>query len=206
MVEFSKVRAALAKRGNSWKIKLLPKPVGIIAKTFYRKPSRRHSCSLRSCQKKLITPDLRLTLVQSTRQRGFIKITRTIRVGHLGDDRLMTTLLGDDVNCHNWPIRGYIRNWYTGTGRQKNAYRLRRPVSPQPARVFRISFYWTTFHHNLGAWSRLRHCKSKSFAPVKPIFIPQFKLFEESTLWMFKSDNCFNFQREKITEKRNVWQ
>ena len=32
---------------------------------------------------------------------------------------------------------------------------LRRPVFPQPPRVFRISFYWTTFHHHLGAWNRL---------------------------------------------------
>ena len=29
IVEFSKVRATLAKRGNSWKIKLLPKPVAV---------------------------------------------------------------------------------------------------------------------------------------------------------------------------------
>ena len=28
--------------------------------------------------------------------------------------------------------------------------------SPQPPRVFRISFCWTTFHHYLGAWNRLR--------------------------------------------------
>ena len=33
IIEFSRVRAALVKRGNSWKIKLLPKPVGIIPKT-----------------------------------------------------------------------------------------------------------------------------------------------------------------------------
>ena len=97
IVEFSKVRAALAKRGNSWKIKLLPKPVGIIPKTSLPRATSQ-------------------TLVESTRQRGFMKITRAIRVSHLGDDKLMTTLLGDDVNCHNWPIRGYIRSWYTGTG------------------------------------------------------------------------------------------
>ena len=29
-------------------------------------------------------------------------------------------------------------------------------VSLQPPRVFRISYYWTTFHHYLGAWNRLR--------------------------------------------------
>ena len=34
-------------------------------------------------------------LVQNARQRGFIKITRAIRVGHLGNDKLMTTLVGD---------------------------------------------------------------------------------------------------------------
>ena len=39
--------------------------------------------------------------INNARQRGFIKITRTIRVNHLGDDKLMTTLVGEDVNCHN---------------------------------------------------------------------------------------------------------
>ena len=77
IIEFSKVRAALAERG---KIKLLPKPEGIIAKTSLPRAKSQ-------------------TLVQSTRQRGFIKITRAIRVGHLGDDKLMTTPLSEDVNC-----------------------------------------------------------------------------------------------------------
>ena len=98
VVEFSRVRAALAKHGNSWKIKLLPKPVGIIPKTSLPRAKSQ-------------------SLVQSTRQRGFMKITHAIRISHLGDDKLMTTLLGDEVNCHNWPIRGYVRSWYTGTGR-----------------------------------------------------------------------------------------
>ena len=48
-----------------------------------------------------------------------MKITRAIRVSHLGDDKLMTTLLGDDVNCHNWPIRGYIRSWYENRSLKK---------------------------------------------------------------------------------------
>ena len=30
-------------------------------------------------------------------------------------------------------------------------------VSPEPARVFRISSYWSTFHSYLGAWNRLGH-------------------------------------------------
>ena len=96
IVEFSKVRAALAKHGNSWEIKLLPKLIGKIAKTSLLRAKSQ-------------------TLVQ--RQRRFIKITGAIRVGHLGDDKLTTTLLGDDVNRHNSPIRGYIRSWYTGTRR-----------------------------------------------------------------------------------------
>ena len=37
------------------------------------------------------------------------------------------------------------------------------PVFPQPPRVFRISFYWTTFHHYLGAWNRLATSLFKSF-------------------------------------------
>ena len=87
------------------KFNLLPRLVGIIAKTSLPRAKSQTLVSpeIMANEKKqtIITPDLRLTLVQSTRQRGFIKITRTIRVGHLGDDKLMTTLLGDDVNCHN---------------------------------------------------------------------------------------------------------
>ena len=30
------------------------------------------------------------------------------------------------------------------------------PVFPKPARFFRISLYWTTFHHYVRAWDRLR--------------------------------------------------
>ena len=37
-------------------------------------------------------------------------ITREIRVGHLRDEKLLTTLLGDDFTCHNWLTRGYIRS------------------------------------------------------------------------------------------------
>ena len=74
--------------------------MGIIAKTSLPRAKSQPLVKPEIIAKK-ITPDLRLTLVQSTRQRGFIKITRVIRVGHLGDDELMTTLLGDDVNCHN---------------------------------------------------------------------------------------------------------
>ena len=106
IVEFYMVRAALAKRGNSWKIKLLPKPVGIIAKT-----------SLPQAKSQ--------TLVQSIRQLGFIKITRVIRVGHLGDD----------VNSHNWPIIRYTRSWYTETCRQKKCVQAPPPcLSPAPVR------------------------------------------------------------------------
>ena len=43
-----------------------------------------------------------------------------------------------------------------GGGGKNGRERLRRPVFPQPSRVFRISYYWTTFHHHLGAWNRLQ--------------------------------------------------
>ena len=114
IVEFSKVRAALAKRWNSWKIIVLPKPQGIIAKT-----------SLPQAKSQ--------TLVQSTRQRGFIKSTCTIRVGHLGDDKLMITQLS--INCHNWPIRLYIRSLFTRTGGLKKCVQAAPPcLFPAPVR------------------------------------------------------------------------
>ena len=34
-------------------------------------------------------------------------------------------------------------------------------VSLQPPRVFRISYYWATFHHYLGAWNRLPPTRAK---------------------------------------------
>ena len=120
IVEFSKVRAALAKRGNSWKIKLLPKPVGIIAKT-----------SLPWAKSQ--------TLFQSTRQRGFIKSTCTSRVGHLGDDKLMIMQLS--INCHNWRIRVCIRSLYTGTGGLKKCVQAAPPcLFPAPVRFSHFLF------------------------------------------------------------------
>ena len=43
---------------------------------------------------------------------------------------------------------------------KKMRTRLCRPVSPPPLRVFRTSFYWTTFHHYLGAWNKLANTKT----------------------------------------------
>ena len=107
IVEFSKVREALAERGNSWKIKRFAETGGHNSKNIFI--ARQVADTRLACD--------HTKKINNARQRGFIKITRTIRVGHLGDDKLMTTLLGDDVNYHNWPIRGYIRSWYTVTGR-----------------------------------------------------------------------------------------
>ena len=39
--------------------------------------------------------------------------------------------------------------------RAKSENKTRPTVSPQPPHVFRISFYWATFHLYLGAWNRL---------------------------------------------------
>ena len=134
IIEFSKVRAALAERG---KIKLLPKPEGIIAKTSLPRAKSQ-------------------TLVQSTRQRGFIKITRAIRVGHLGDDKLMTTPLSEDVNCQLTNQRVYQLLIYRNRPLKKMRTGSAALSLPSPRAFFAFSFYWTTFHHHLGAWNRLR--------------------------------------------------
>ena len=52
-----------------------------------------------------------------------------------------------EVNCHNWPIKGRTRSWYTGGGIENNAYRLQYSVSPRPphgfhATVSRSAFPW----------------------------------------------------------------
>ena len=56
-------------------------------------------------------------IISRKRHCVFIKLTRKIRVGHLHDEKLLTTLLGDDFTCHDWLITGCIRSGYTGTGR-----------------------------------------------------------------------------------------
>ena len=45
--------------------------------------------------------------------------------------------------------------------------------SPQPPRVFRISFYWTTFHHYLGAWNRLSNHTFQVYYKVQQFFLLQ---------------------------------
>ena len=66
-----------------------------------------------------------------------------------------------------------------GDGGGKNEKKKNGPVSPQPPRVFRIS-YWTTFHlfhHYLGAWNRLlfhlykfdQFSRDTSHVSVRPI-------------------------------------
>ena len=69
-----------------------------------------------------------------------MKITRAIRVSHLGDDKLMTTLLGDMLTVTIDQSEGISGADIPEQAVKKNAYRLLRPVSPQPSRVFRISY------------------------------------------------------------------
>ena len=76
--------------GIDERLNVLPRPVGIIATTSL----------LRAKSQTLVYPLIMPKKINNARQRGF-KITHTIRVGHLGDDKLMTKLLGVDVNCHN---------------------------------------------------------------------------------------------------------
>ena len=49
-------------------------------------------------------------IISRKRHCVFVKLTREIRVGNLHDEKLLTTLLGDDFTCHNLLIRGYIRS------------------------------------------------------------------------------------------------
>ena len=62
-----------------------------------------------------------------------------------------------DTICQIWPIRGYTRNWCTGTGCLKKWLQapppLLSPVSPRFIFVFALSQFNGTDH--LGAWNRL---------------------------------------------------
>ena len=70
---------------------------------------------------------------------------------------------------------------------KKNAYRLRRPVSPQPPRVFRISFYWTTFHYHLGAENRLLGAM-----PIKPVNVVWLLYVEKVSLCRTKEEGVWH--------------
>ena len=64
----------------------------------------------------------------------------------------------------------------------------RRPVSPQPSRVFRISYYWTTFHHHLGAWNRLG-----STPRGLHILLPVYRTFCTAKLSRVSESCIFNY-------------
>ena len=92
----------------------------------------------------------------------------------------------------SWPVPGsQIVQWErieTSKAKIRRA-RIRRPVSPQPSRVFRISYYWTTFHHHLGAWNRLEISRLLVFQIGEALRVDQTKsvlLEKESKLMMYK--------------------
>ena len=62
-----------------------------------------------------------------------------------------------DIICQIWPIRGYTRSWYTGTGRLKKWLQapppLLSPVSSRFTYVFALSQF--SGPNYLGAWNRL---------------------------------------------------
>jgi len=51
-----------------------------------------------------------------------------------------------------------------------------------PPRVFRVSYYWTTFHHHLGAWNRLLASKSHVRVHVMSLGCLWFFIRSEVTL------------------------
>ena len=101
----------------------------------------------------------------------------------------------------SWPVPGsQIVQWErieTSKAKIRRA-RIRRPVSPQPSRVFRISYHWTTFHHHLGAWNRLEISRLLVFQIGEALRVDQTKsvlLEKESKLMMYKWIYTYKFKK-----------
>ena len=62
-----------------------------------------------------------------------------------------------DIICQIWPIRGYTRSWYTGTGRLKKWLLAPPPTLSQVSSRFIFVFALCQFSgpDYLGAWNRL---------------------------------------------------
>ena len=62
-----------------------------------------------------------------------------------------------DIICQIWPIRGYTRSWYTGTGRLKKWLQAPPPLlSPVSSRfIFVFALCQFSRPDYLGAWNRL---------------------------------------------------
>ena len=63
-----------------------------------------------------------------------------------------------DIIYRIWPIRGYTRSWYTGTGRLKKWLQAPLPLLPSVSSRFTFVFMLPQFSrpNHLGAWDRLR--------------------------------------------------
>ena len=72
-------------------------------------------------------------------KRQKVRCRRVSYTSHVCKTLRATSWMADvsvEVNCHNWPIKGHTRSWYTGGGIENNAYRLQYSVSPRPPRGF----------------------------------------------------------------------
>ena len=63
-----------------------------------------------------------------------------------------------DIICQTWPIRGYTRSWYTGTGRLKKWLQAPPPLLCPVSSRFIFVFALCQFSgpDYLGAWNRLK--------------------------------------------------
>ena len=70
----------------------------------------------------------------------------------------MTHFESVDLICQIWPIRGYTRGWYTGTGRLKKWLQAPPPLLSPVSSRFIFVFVLSQFSgpDYLGAWNRLR--------------------------------------------------
>ena len=82
-----------------------------------------------------------------------------------------------DIICQIWPIRGYTRSWYTGTGRLKKWLQAPPPLLSPVSLRFIFVFVLSQFSgpNYLGAWNRLHCGQSKPAGDRLPAWSPPFK-------------------------------
>ena len=82
--------------------------------------------------------------------------------------------------------------------------RAKRTTISEPAPVcFLIFFYWTTFHHHLGAWNRLIFFRGLHFR-VFVVFVFEFLGASSLRLGCFVFDRCFVFEI-RVLRFREFW-
>ena len=102
-----------------------PKPVGRIAKACFARAKfiRQIFCSFpsapmcRKSRKHALNTEVTLTRVEAT-------------AIFLSDRNDLLRECAFDIICQIWPIRGYTRSWYTGTGRLKKWWGSAAPALP----------------------------------------------------------------------------